>query len=194
MRDTLKVFRAGRRIVIAMAALIVAVLSSAAVSSAAVADGAGVVPWGGSLTDVYFGGNNDALTDVTVFMGEISLPAGQYHLSGKVSVANSTLYDRDVSCRVYGRAEGDYQNTAIDDTGGLLPASTEWDLTIGTPPPTFVGGFSTIFKLNAPGRVWAECTGGDTGQPPWNGVEEKTKPQYPEIEVFFMATTMGSRS
>jgi hypothetical protein len=192
MRTILKVFRGGRRTRTVIAALTVTVLSSAAVGSAANAGGAGVTRWGGEPIGVYVGGNNDALDDDTVFMGAISLPAGWYHLSGTVGAENWTEFDRDVACTVFARADGDSYDTAIDGADGRLPALSDWDRTIGTPFHTFGGGFSSIFKLNAPGRVWAECTGSDTGQPPWDGVEEKTRPDYPEISLTFRATRIST--
>ena len=52
----------------------------------------------------------------------------------------------------------------------------------------FRGGYSGLFELHHSGRVWSQCTGDDTGQPPYNGEEEKSWPEYPTVYVGLTAT------
>jgi hypothetical protein len=148
-------------------------------------------PWTEYLTgpDVYTVRDPDsALLDDYTVDADMDLPAGKYHLSGEVSVTNGTLFDRDVSCFVYARAAGDADATTLDSTSGPLPRGSEDPY---AEAPSFAGGFSSVFELHVAGHVWVECTGGDTGQPPYNG-EEKSWPDYPSVGVHLTATPVNS--
>jgi hypothetical protein len=207
MRRIINLLRPGRYARALIPAVVVAFLGSVTVSWADDAPGPGVTAWGWeslgatSAPDVYTGLSNWGLEEDYSFAGALFQPdgtydvaAGIYHLSGDVVVSNPSRFDRNVSCNVYAMADGDTDKTVVDSTSGPLPGLTENEYYYGdNVVHTFRGAFSSVFKLSAPGRVWLECTGGDDGQEPWDGMEEKHRPDYSSLDSRLIATRMSGQ-
>jgi hypothetical protein len=187
---------ARRRVGTILSLLALALMGCVAVSRADESGSAGVVQWdwnslGYTGPNVFTGGGSWTLGDDTVFVGDMNLPAGSYHVSGVVTSTNWTRVDRDVSCVLYAQADGDSAPTTLATTSGPLLGMQNHPPADGS-FPVFHGTFISLFSLNAAGRVWGECSGGDTGQEPYDGIQEKSRPQYPEINVSLVATPVDA--